>query len=33
MNPVFGPINIELTGKQFVQVAWPLIRGLFVANP
>lgn len=33
VNPVFGPINVELTGKQFSQVVWPLIRGLFVSNP
>ena len=32
-NPVFGPINIELTGKEFGNVTWPLIRGLFVWNP
>ncbi|MCC7126925.1 MAG: M23 family metallopeptidase [Acidobacteria bacterium] len=33
LNPVFGPINVELTGRQFSQVVWPLIRGLFVSNP
>jgi hypothetical protein len=32
-NPIFGPINVELTGKQFMGVTWPLIRGLFVWNP
>ena len=32
-NPVFGPINVELTRKQFTGVTWPLIRGLFVSNP
>lgn len=32
-NPIFGPINVELTGKQFTNVTWPLIRGLFVWNP
>lgn len=32
-NPVFGVINVELTGQQFASVAWPLIRGLFVWNP
>ena len=32
-NPVFGPINVELTGKRFSGVVWPLIRGLFVSNP
>lgn len=32
INAVFGPIDVELTGKQFVQVTWPLIRGLFVSN-
>jgi len=24
---VFGPINVELSGKQFPGVSWPLIRG------
>ena len=33
LNPEFGPINVELTGKQFSKVTWPLIRGLFVSNP
>jgi len=32
-NPIFGAINVELTGKQFTGVTWPLIRGLFVSNP
>lgn len=32
-NPVFGPMDVELTGKQFESVTWPLIRGLFVSNP
>jgi murein DD-endopeptidase MepM/ murein hydrolase activator NlpD len=32
-NPVFGPIDVELTGKRFETVTWPLIRGLFVSNP
>jgi hypothetical protein len=32
-NMVFGPINVELTGKRFVRVHWPMIRGLFVSNP
>lgn len=31
-NPMFGPINVELTGKRFELVSWPLIRGLFVWN-
>ncbi len=31
-NPIFGPINVELTGKAFRSVTWPLIRGLFVSN-
>lgn len=30
--PVFAPINVELSGKQFEGVSWPLIRGLFVSN-
>ncbi len=33
LNTAFGPINIELTGRQFEGVSWPLIRGLFVSNP
>lgn len=33
LNSIFGPINVELTGKQFALVNWPLIRGLFVSNP
>jgi murein DD-endopeptidase MepM/ murein hydrolase activator NlpD len=32
-NPEFGPVNVELTGKQFERVTWPMIRGLFVSNP
>jgi len=32
-NMVFGPINVELTGKKFTGVHWPMIRGLFVSNP
>jgi hypothetical protein len=32
-NFVFADIDVELTGKLFVHVTWPLIRGLFVANP
>ncbi len=31
-NPIFGPIDVELTGKRFKAVTWPLIRGLFVSN-
>ena len=30
-NPVFGLINVELTGKTF-RNEWPLVRGLFVSN-
>jgi len=29
-NPIFKNINVELTGKVFEKVEWPLIRGLFV---
>ena len=29
-NLEFGRINVELNGKQFERVTWPLIRGLFV---
>ncbi len=31
-NPIFGPIDVELTEKQFKAVTWPLISGLFVSN-
>lgn len=31
-NPIFGPIDVELTGKPFKAVTWPLIRGLVVSN-
>ncbi|MCP5056194.1 MAG: M23 family metallopeptidase [bacterium] len=31
-NPTFGPIDVELTGKLFKAVTWPLIRGLIVSN-
>ena len=31
LNPVFEHMNVELTGKSFEDVAWPLIRGLFVS--
>lgn len=31
-NPVFAHIDVDLAGKHFADVAWPLIRGLFVAN-
>ena|ERR1035437_8617246 len=31
-NIIFGNIDVELTGKLFENVTWPLIRGLFVAN-
>ena len=30
LNPVFQGIDVELTGKRFRNVNWPLIRGLFV---
>jgi hypothetical protein len=29
-NMIFKGINVELTGKRFEGVDWPLIRGLFV---
>lgn len=32
-NPTFLNINVELTGKRFSKVTWPLIAGLFVSNP
>jgi hypothetical protein len=31
-NVEFSGIAVELSGKQFRNVKWPLIRGLFVAN-
>jgi hypothetical protein len=31
-NMIFTTINVELTGKIFENVDWPLIRGLFVWN-
>jgi hypothetical protein len=30
-NPAFANIEVELNGKRFARVTWPLIRGLFVA--
>jgi hypothetical protein len=32
-NSQFAGINIDVSGKQFDHVDWPLIRGLFVSNP
>ena len=29
-NPVFSNIDVELNGKSFEGVTWPLIRGLFI---
>lgn len=31
-NMIFKGINVELTGKIFENVDWPLIRGLFIWN-
>jgi hypothetical protein len=31
-NVIFSKINVELSGKQFRAVDWPLIQGLFVWN-
>ena len=31
-NLTFTNVNVELSGKQFEKVNWPLIRGLFVEN-
>ncbi len=31
-NMIFKSINVELTGKKFENVDWPLICGLFVSN-
>jgi murein DD-endopeptidase MepM/ murein hydrolase activator NlpD len=30
--PVFANIKVELSGKAFERVTWPLTRGLFVSN-
>jgi murein DD-endopeptidase MepM/ murein hydrolase activator NlpD len=30
-NPVFRNIDVQLNGKDFAAVTWPVIRGLFVA--
>ena len=30
-NPVFGGMDVELNGKLFENVTWPVIRGLFIA--
>lgn len=32
LNFVFDKIHVELNGKKFSNVSWPLIRGLFVSN-
>lgn len=32
-NVVFSGIDVEMASKQFRNVQWPLIRGLFVSNP
>lgn len=29
-NPTFSHIDVDLSGKRFTDVTWPLIRGLFV---
>jgi hypothetical protein len=29
-NPIFSGMTVELTGKKFENVTWPVIRGLFV---
>ena len=29
-NPIFGGVDIRLNGKLFLNVSWPLIRGLFI---
>ena len=31
-NVIFSNIDVEMAGKQFRNVDWPLIRGLFVLN-
>ena len=32
MNVQFAHMDVELTGKQFRDVTWPVIRGLFVSD-
>lgn len=32
INPFFADMDVELTGKTFEDVTWPLIRGLFVES-
>lgn len=31
-NPVFAGMTVELTGKKFENVTWPVIRGLFLTT-
>jgi hypothetical protein len=31
VNQVFEHADVELTGKSFADVTWPMIRGLFVS--
>lgn len=32
LNMVFSEINVEMNGKLFSSVTWPLIKGLFISN-
>lgn len=33
LNLLFGPMNVDLAGKTFEHVEWPLIRGLWLRTP
>jgi len=33
INLLFGPIRVELSGKVFEQVEWPMLAGLWVRSP
>jgi hypothetical protein len=33
INLIFGPIHADLVGKQFDNVEWPMLRGLWVHAP
>lgn len=32
INLIFGPMNVDLAGKQFQNVEWPLLRGLWLSS-
>jgi murein DD-endopeptidase MepM/ murein hydrolase activator NlpD len=33
INLMYGPIHVNLAGKEFDNVEWPMLRGLWVRNP